>query len=68
VRASTLGEETRLVEQAMLAMGEGDRDLARGLLEEHARRFPAGLLERERERALVRLRENGGDGHGDLPH
>jgi hypothetical protein len=67
VRASTLGEETRLVEQAMLAMAEGDRALARRFLEEHARRFPAGLLERERERARARLREAGGDGHGDSP-
>jgi hypothetical protein len=66
VRASTLGEETRLVEQAMLAMGEGDGALARRYLEEHARRFPAGLLERERERALARLRQT--DGYGDAPH
>jgi hypothetical protein len=52
---STLGEEARLMEQAMLALGEGDTDLARRALEEHARRFPAGLLQPERERALERL-------------
>lgn len=57
VRASSLGEETRLMEQAMVALGEGDRELARRSLEEHARRFPGGLLQRERERALARLRQ-----------
>lgn len=57
VRASSLGEETRLMEQAMVALGEGDHELARRSLEEHARRFPGGLLQRERERALARLRQ-----------
>jgi hypothetical protein len=56
VSASTLAEETRLMERAMLALGEGDSALARGALEEHARRFPAGMLQPERERALDRLR------------
>jgi hypothetical protein len=57
VRASSLGEETRLMEQAMVALGEGDRQQARRSLEEHARRFPGGLLQRERERGLARLRQ-----------
>lgn len=56
VQASSLAEETRLMERAMVALGEGDGELARRSLEEHARRFPAGLLQRERERALGRLR------------
>jgi hypothetical protein len=57
VLESTLGEETRLLEQAMLALGEADRNLARRSLDEHARRFPDGLLVRERERARGRLRQ-----------
>jgi hypothetical protein len=57
VRASSLGEVTRLMEQAMVALGEGDRQQARRSLEEHARRFPGGLLQRERERGLARLRQ-----------
>jgi hypothetical protein len=63
VRSSTLGEETRLLEQAMLALGAGDRSLARRSLEEHERRFPDGLLVRERERALDRLRQLAAEPH-----
>jgi hypothetical protein len=63
VRASTLGEETRLMEQAMLALGEEDRDLAQRSLDEHARRFPRGLLVPERERAREHLRQLDADGH-----
>lgn len=44
------------MERAMVALGAGDLELARRSLQEHARRFPDGLLERERERALARLR------------
>jgi len=54
-RASTLSEEARLISEAMLALGAGDAVQARRCLEDHARRFPGGLLERERERALERL-------------
>jgi hypothetical protein len=50
----TLGEETELVERALYALKLGDREGARRTLAEHARRFPNGLLARERERALVR--------------
>jgi hypothetical protein len=63
VHSSTLGEETRLLEQAMLALGASDRSLARRSLEEHERRFPDGLLVRERERALDRLRQLAAEPH-----
>ena len=46
------------MERAMVALGAGDRELSRQLLEEHARRFPSGLLERDRERALARVRQS----------
>jgi hypothetical protein len=50
----TLGEETELVERALYALKLGDREGARRALAEHGRRFPNGLLARERERALAR--------------
>lgn len=53
-QTSALGEEARLMERAMLALGQGDAELARRLLAEHARRFPHGLLSPERERAAQR--------------
>jgi hypothetical protein len=49
-----LREETELIERALYALKLGDREGARRTLELHARRFPNGLLTRERERALVR--------------
>lgn len=61
-RASSLAEETRLMEQAMLAVGAGEHELARRWLGEHSRRFPEGLLARERERAVARLPQ-AGDGN-----
>ncbi|HEX6271716.1 MAG TPA: hypothetical protein VFZ53_01685 [Polyangiaceae bacterium] len=51
---SSLAEETVLVERALYALRQGDRDGARRALAEHARRFPSGLLARERDRALER--------------
>jgi hypothetical protein len=45
------------METAMLALQDADRELAERALAEHARRFPNGLLERERARALTRLRQ-----------
>jgi hypothetical protein len=51
---STLREETTLLERALYALRIGDRDDARRTLEEHARRFPNGLLARDRNRALER--------------
>ena len=55
---STLAEETRLMERAMAALGAGDRDDAGYWLAEHERRFPQGLLARERLRTLARLRQS----------
>jgi hypothetical protein len=52
---STLREETVLVERALYALRLGDRDGARRALDEHARRFPDGLLAPERDRALSRV-------------
>jgi hypothetical protein len=51
---SSLGEENALIERSLYALRQGDRDGARRALEEHARRFPNGLLARERDRALAR--------------
>lgn len=51
----TLREETELMERALAAIREGDRATAFSVLKDHARRFPNGLLARERERALGRL-------------
>ena len=65
-RMSALGEETRLMERAMLALGQGDAQLARRFLDEHARRFPRGLLAPERERAQERARALG-DRAGNEP-
>jgi hypothetical protein len=55
------------MEQAMLALGEGDTALARRSLDEHARRFPAGLLQPERERALERLRHAAAETAAQIP-
>jgi hypothetical protein len=54
---STLAEETRLLDAAFAALTAGDRAQAASLLHEHDRRFPAGLLRKERERAKTRLNE-----------
>ena len=62
VRASRLAEETLLIERALVAISDADLSRARLALDEHARRFPDGLLTRERERARVRVREL--DAHG----
>jgi hypothetical protein len=53
--ASTLRDETELLEHALAAIAAGDRTSARAWLDLHAQRFPHGLLERERQRALQRL-------------
>jgi len=65
--ASTLGEETALVERALYALRLGDREGARRALVEHARRFPNGLLVRERERALTRASEATGQEESASP-
>ena len=54
---SSLAEETRLLDAAFGALAAGNRAQAAALLQEHERRFPAGLLQQERERAKTRLSE-----------
>ena len=54
---STLREETELMDRALSALRSGDTANARELLRAHATRFPNGALVRERERALVRLKD-----------
>jgi hypothetical protein len=52
---STLGEETALIDAAFTALRARDFGAAAGFIAEHERRFPRGLLSRERERARRRL-------------
>jgi hypothetical protein len=52
---STLPEETALIDAAFAALRAGDTATASALVAEHARRFPNGLLSREREHARERL-------------
>jgi hypothetical protein len=54
---STLAEETRLLDSAFAELAAGHRARAAELIHEHEARFPAGLLQRERERAKTRLSE-----------
>ncbi len=49
----TLSQETHLVADARAAMRSGDASRALTLLEEHARRFPGGVLSEEREAERV---------------
>ena len=57
-RTSTLAEESRLLRAAHTALASGDGDGALRLLDEHAARFPASVLEPERstERVLALCR------------
>lgn len=55
--SSTLAEETRILDAAFAELSAGNKQRAAELVQEHATRFPAGLLERERERARARLNE-----------
>jgi hypothetical protein len=57
--ASTLAEETALLDQTFAALRAGDATTASALVAEHARRFPQGLLWRERERARTKLESLG---------
>lgn len=59
VPPSTLREETTLMDAAFTALGAGELDAASRHVREHARRFPNGLLRRERERAERALLERG---------
>jgi len=56
--ASTLAAETQLLDRAFAALAAGDRRTASALVAEHARLFPNGLLQQERERARARLTAN----------
>jgi hypothetical protein len=47
---SRLLEETTLIERALVASRANDKSAAQRWLNEHARRFPSGVLARERER------------------
>ena len=55
--SSTLAEETRLLDSAFAELGAGNGARASLLIAEHQRRFPNGLLQKERERAKARLAE-----------
>jgi hypothetical protein len=57
VQATTLREETRLIDGALAALRAHDTAGARARLAEHARRYPSGLLYRERVRAERKLEE-----------
>jgi hypothetical protein len=52
---TALGEETRLIDAAFSALRAGDRESAKHFVREHERRFPNGMLRRERERARTAL-------------
>lgn len=54
---SSLPEETRLIDSALMAIRAGKLEEAARLLEAHADQFPVGKLVRERERASLKLRE-----------
>jgi len=56
--AATLGEETRLIDAALSALRRSDRAAAAEFIRQHERRFPDGLLRRERERARAALNEH----------
>jgi hypothetical protein len=55
--ASTLAEETRLLDGALSELAAGNRARAAALIQEHEARYPQGLLQKERERAKTRLSE-----------
>jgi hypothetical protein len=55
--ASTLAEETRILDAAFAELANGNEARAAELLREHEARFSNGLLKRERERAKARLNE-----------
>jgi hypothetical protein len=57
LEATTLREETLLIDGALSALRASDTTRAGSLLAEHRRRFPSGLLHRERGRAERKLSE-----------
>jgi hypothetical protein len=56
-RATTLAEETRLLDAAFADIAAGNRKAAEQRIAEHEARYPRGLLSKERERAKSRLSE-----------
>lgn len=56
-RATTLAEETRLLDAAFAELAAGNHARATQLLAEHESRYPQGLLSKERERAKSKLSE-----------
>jgi len=56
-KASQLARETQLMERALGALHAHDLTTARAYLEQHALLYPEGLLRRDRERVLARMRE-----------
>ena len=66
-RASTLAEETRILDGAFAELAAGNTERASALIAEHERRFPVGLLSQERQRAKLRLAERLGSGSGPQP-
>lgn len=63
---STLAAENRLLAQARAALIEGEPSRALGRLDEHARRFPDGVLSEERQALrAVALCEAGREAEGD---
>lgn len=57
--ASTLAEETRILDRAFAEIAAGNRNAAAALIAEHAARFPNGVLKQEREQARNRLNQAG---------
>jgi hypothetical protein len=55
--ASTLADETRLLDGAFAELARGNRARAAELIGEHEARYPSGLLQKERQRAKARLLE-----------
>ncbi|RYZ06625.1 MAG: hypothetical protein EOO73_15075 [Myxococcales bacterium] len=55
--ASTLREETQLLDRAFAELAAGNREGARRLVAEHESRYPSGLLVKERERAKLKISE-----------
>lgn len=55
--ATTLSEETRILDRAFAELAAGNEAAAAALVAEHEARYPRGLLVKERERAKIRLSE-----------
>ena len=55
---STLAAETELLDHAFAELNSGHQSAAAELIAEHERRFPNGLLRKERERARARLEQD----------